>query len=682
MIYWELIVVCFFLQCTIVISQTDCVCPPSTVILPDGQKGVYESQRAICQFSCITTIHAENMSEVVVFTFTHIPESFMIEIYDGPIVNPRLAMEDCEIENGKQCHSSGNEVTFIFNPSWHEPHNITSISFFSVKMSREATFFLSGGPVPNTGVVVCTNFDRSHEICMVVADFTRNQYVYCLKSCLGNRLNPQTRSQFYKDECPYQALENVQFMPDEKNIVRKEVARYIKKWEVTTLLNGHMAVKCYCVISKDGQCYTNVAGLVPCDESVVGRNITKNVTYYCWLGFNWDPQSVFLEELGSQIPGKIRYWLEELLEVAPNEFDFAKHTPWNKGRPSDATYFVDEITGIVSRNDVTTDEAPIADVLAFFLFDNLLYVPSSPRFTVRLAWHKCTGIFKSEFDDILSMTSLKVDMKYNSLLRQHIVFCSSLEKYISPLHGTVTRDPLEGCYIVMDLRAVPRCPGFFASSDRQAIIHDPFGVLAYYYTSNDYVPNIKVKYADPDPCSYTTLYVSESNGLPSEDVVDPSLLTKVNSKISGLCISPNVFYSPALHNYDIVPLKDSRTEPLNPGNWYILFLQMFDEETKTFYATFEKSRANKIPTKCVGKGKYQFLMELEILRTPVLMICHPQVGAIGFSEALKVRVPPIRPFAICIVEFHQKPSNSEFRYQSRGYAVDFIHTADVVTGFD
>ena len=77
---------------------------------------------------------------------------------------------------------------------------------------------------------------------MVIADFTRNQYVYCLKSCLEIRPNPQTRSQFYKDECPYQALENVQFKPDENNIIRREVTRYVKKWEVTTLLNGQMAV--------------------------------------------------------------------------------------------------------------------------------------------------------------------------------------------------------------------------------------------------------------------------------------------------------------------------------------------------------------------------------------------------------------------------------------------------------
>ena len=246
------------------------------------------------------------------------------------------------------------------------------------------------------------------------------------------------------------------------------------------------------------------------------------------------------------------------------------------------------------------------------------------------------------------------------------------------------------------MKAVPRCPGFFASSDRQAIVHDPYGVLAYYYASNDVIQNVKVRYADPDPYSYTTLYVSERNSPPLEDIVDPLLLTKAKSKISGFCISPNVFYSPALHNYDITPLKDSGADELNPGDWYILFLQMYDEATKTFYATFEKSRASRIPTKLIRKEKYQvsgfstskiipaifqFLMELEILRTPILMVCHPQVGAIGFNEALKTKVPPIKPFAICIVEFHQKPSNQECRYQNRGYVVEFISTADVVSGF-
>ena len=87
----------------------------------------------------------------------------------------------------------------------------------------------------------------------------------------------------------------------------------------------HLQVKCHCVVSKDGQCYTNIAGLVPCNEYTIEKNITRNVTYYCWLGFNWDPRSVFLEKLGNQVPGKIEYWLEELIEVAPEEFDFAKH---------------------------------------------------------------------------------------------------------------------------------------------------------------------------------------------------------------------------------------------------------------------------------------------------------------------------------------------------------------------
>ena len=61
-------------------------------------------------------------------------------------MDPRLAMEDCYIENGKQCYSSGNAVTFIFTPNWREPQSTGSVELFLLATSKEhAVSLVKGG---------------------------------------------------------------------------------------------------------------------------------------------------------------------------------------------------------------------------------------------------------------------------------------------------------------------------------------------------------------------------------------------------------------------------------------------------------------------------------------------------------------------------------------------------------
>lgn len=45
------------------------------------RKGTIESQRAICNNTCVATIQTENISQVILFTFTHIPKSFNVSVF-------------------------------------------------------------------------------------------------------------------------------------------------------------------------------------------------------------------------------------------------------------------------------------------------------------------------------------------------------------------------------------------------------------------------------------------------------------------------------------------------------------------------------------------------------------------------------------------------------------------------
>uniref|UniRef100_A0AC35FBF9 Uncharacterized protein n=1 Tax=Panagrolaimus sp. PS1159 TaxID=55785 RepID=A0AC35FBF9_9BILA len=108
--------------------------------------------------------------------------------------------------------------------------------------SREARYFNSERNVQN-GVVVESKFPKADDIALTVVDFARHECVYVLRTCFKARHNAETRSQFYKDERPYEVFENVNYLCDANNIVTEQIARNQKKWECFNMGNDVFAVR-------------------------------------------------------------------------------------------------------------------------------------------------------------------------------------------------------------------------------------------------------------------------------------------------------------------------------------------------------------------------------------------------------------------------------------------------------
>lgn len=85
---------------------------------------------------------------------------------------------------------------------------------------------------------------RSDAVAHTIVDFARKKTVYVLRSCFKARQNPSSRSQFYKDETPYNVFDNVSYQDDKDNYVRTAIARYQKKWECLNMGNDVFAVSC------------------------------------------------------------------------------------------------------------------------------------------------------------------------------------------------------------------------------------------------------------------------------------------------------------------------------------------------------------------------------------------------------------------------------------------------------
>uniref|UniRef100_A0A7E4ZVH9 CUB domain-containing protein n=1 Tax=Panagrellus redivivus TaxID=6233 RepID=A0A7E4ZVH9_PANRE len=135
------------------------VCPPREIMFEDEQRGAIESQRANSGIDCIVTVLSSDVSQVILFTFIHIPPAMEIHIFDSDnLSNP---LTDCDIETGKQCFSTGPKVTFQFLTSGHSTASIAPVELFIVTTTLQHAQKL----VPGKG----SSGLKTWQICVIVA---------------------------------------------------------------------------------------------------------------------------------------------------------------------------------------------------------------------------------------------------------------------------------------------------------------------------------------------------------------------------------------------------------------------------------------------------------------------------------------------------------------------------------
>ena len=74
---------------------------------------------------------------------------FQVTIYDSGNKDPNRLLQNCKVDDGKQCYSSGNEVTFTFASNWMEETSTGTVELFILATDKShAAALVKGLPPP------------------------------------------------------------------------------------------------------------------------------------------------------------------------------------------------------------------------------------------------------------------------------------------------------------------------------------------------------------------------------------------------------------------------------------------------------------------------------------------------------------------------------------------------------
>ncbi|KAE9554930.1 hypothetical protein FO519_001827 [Halicephalobus sp. NKZ332] len=538
--------------------------------------------------------------------------------------------------------------------------------------SRESKFF-NGGLAPRNGVVLESFWDSDEEIASIVADFTNHAYVFVLRSCFQNTISPETKSQLQKDLRPYNVFEAVQFECNQYNVVKQKISRFIKRHEVVNLghsiLAASISLKQYFPLLSSSpdtdesqiKCYTDIAGMVPCSRAHYGRNIVRNVPCVCWLRFNYRP-GMFSRRVSEKVDVmEIKYTLYSVVGVDSDNLEFAYSAPWNRHLKVPMYQNFDEFVDPAEKQD-----RKYINQLAFYLHNQLVYIPRLPKIPIRFAWIQYIGILREQSTTIVSTKAMNLDVRYHALAKSFIAY-DPAQTAKSDLNVKYCFSSDLNHHFIATLQSIPSCPGFFfivgpgpdKNRDdifRQGIVHDPYAIYRNRYTCvTEYIDRAVIKYRDPDPYSYTPLYVCSTPGI----AVNYNDLLGRN--VAAFCYDIGsedaLFYSPPLHDCEIrmkMELDPESVLKLGMVCNVIMAEVRLDTYPPIIYVH---------PTAILDQVK----VDLRNPKTPLptILVFSEICGAIGLPEPAINKIPRLNNEFYAIVQFRKILDN----YQLRPYVV-------------
>uniref|UniRef100_A0A914XYD6 Uncharacterized protein n=1 Tax=Panagrolaimus superbus TaxID=310955 RepID=A0A914XYD6_9BILA len=493
--------------------------------------------------------------------------------------------------------------------------------------SREFSYFNREKNVRN-GVVVECNWNKADYIVHTIADFTKHQCVYTLRSCFKTRQNPETRSQFYKDERPYEVFENVNFEADEYNLVPEKVARNQKKWECSNMGNDVFAVRDVCIFSRDTprKCYSELAGIiVPYNDGIADEILTANVPFDCFLQFSFTPSNNV--NLDNPAVFSLQYKVHSIEQVNPEQFGLAFKTPWLK--------FTQPVYEDYDPFNLGSDPEKLKllpGIKGYALTGNKVYIPSRPRWSVSLAHNKITSLLKiHQCAQIKPHMPLLLDVRYNDNINRYIVY-DATARGEKEFPATLTKDRFHQAL----LSPVPDCPGYFTFRDI-GLVFDKYGRMVSFYSSDRQAKiNADFTYVDPDERAYTQLEIRR--------VYDKNDIDLMAVTFEGFYIGNNEFYCPFLHFWILRAPGDMEC---SIGSWYRLKIdEIHEDEGIADVEAQILPQYDPVPHKMVQEN-IEFLVEIGVHRAAGNQILvAPYIGPIGITEIELARFENIKAVAI------------------------------------
>uniref|UniRef100_A0AC34QJF8 Uncharacterized protein n=1 Tax=Panagrolaimus sp. JU765 TaxID=591449 RepID=A0AC34QJF8_9BILA len=145
------------------------------------------------------------------------------------------------------------------------------------------------------------------------------------------------------------------------------------------------------------------------------------------------------------------------------------------------------------------------------------------------------------------------------------------------------------------------------------------------------------------------------------------------------CLAKGIYYNPGFHNYNIICLEKN----IKPGDFCSATFTGYDPDTNTFTVQTipdQNPKIRHIPAK-FSNGRYEFAIKLEIIREPVVMFYHAELGAVGFGEKMKPLVPPIKTFAFAAVTYHPEARSERNQKQNRLLVKKIVSQLEMLDGF-
>jgi len=375
---------------------------------------------------------------------------------------------------------------------------------------------------------------------------------------------------------------------------------------------------------------------------------------------------------------EIKYTLYSVVGVDSDNLEFAYSAPWNRHLRVPMYQEFDEFADFTEKQD-----RKYINQLAYYLHNQLVYVPRLPKISIRFAWIQYIGVLRERCTDIVSTKAMNLDVRYHALSQMFIAY-DPAQTSRPDLNVQYRFSKDLSHHFITALLSIPPCPGFFfivsPGSDgernsmfRQGIVHDPYAIYRDRYSYVvEYIDQVIIKYKDPDSYSYTPLYICPTPGI----AVNYNDLLGRN--VTAFCYDIEnqeaLFYSPALHDCDVqmrIDLDPGRSLKLGMVCNVVVADVQLDSHPPIVYvhptAILDQFKVDLGTTKTP-----LFYMTLKVIREPTILVFSETCGAIGLPESAINKIPGSMNEFCAIVQFRKSLND----FQLRPYVVRVARELD------